>query len=81
MVTPEPEFFVVDSVEMSYSAGNRLATYNGEAVNFDADGNMVFGPISGLMGNLGFDSRNRLISAGTTNYSYDAENQRKISKI
>ncbi len=64
------------NLEMSYTAANRLATYNGEAVQFDADGNMVLGPLSGDMANFDFDSRNRLVQAGETVYRYDAENQR-----
>ncbi|OQW89618.1 MAG: hypothetical protein BWK78_07615 [Thiotrichaceae bacterium IS1] len=61
---------------MTYSAANRLATYNGQAVQFDADGNLLFGPLAGEMANFSFDSRNRLIQAGETSYRYDTENQR-----
>jgi len=61
---------------MTYLAANRLATYNEQVVQFDADGNLVFGPLSGEMANFSFDSRNRLVSAGETSYRYDAENQR-----
>ena len=68
----EPDF----NLEMTYTAANRLATYNGSAVDFDADGNMTKGPLSGSMANFVFDSRNRLIQAGDTVYRYDAENQR-----
>jgi len=53
-----------------------LATYNAQAVSFDADGNMIRGPLSGAMADFLFDSRNRLTSAGSTVYRYDAENQR-----
>jgi len=45
-------------------------------VEFDADGNMTKGPLSGGMANFLFDSRNRLVQAGDTVYRYDAENQR-----
>jgi len=61
---------------MTYTAANRLATYNGQVVQFDADGNLVFGPLAGGLANFVFDSRNRLTQAGNTNYRYDAENQR-----
>ncbi|NJO16765.1 MAG: RHS repeat-associated core domain-containing protein [Thioploca sp.] len=61
---------------MTYTAANRLATYNGQAVRFDADGNMTFGPVSGRMAELQFDSHNRLVQAGEIRYRYDAENQR-----
>jgi RHS repeat-associated protein len=73
---PKPESVSLPPVTMTYSVANRLATYNGQAVNFDADGNMVSGPLSGEMANFRFDSRNRLVSAGETSYRYDAENQR-----
>jgi len=61
---------------MTYTTDNRLATYNGLPVEFDADGNMTKGPLGGVMGNYTYDSRNRLISAGSTSYRYDAENNR-----
>lgn len=64
---------------MTYGADNRLETFNGQAVKYDADGNMIKGPISnsGAMVDFQYDSRNRLIKAGTTTYTYDAENIRK----
>lgn len=61
---------------MSYGLDNRLTDYNGEQVNYDADGNMIFGPLNGGMDTFVYDSRNRLIQAGETQYSYDAENNR-----
>jgi RHS repeat-associated protein len=64
------------NLEMSYQAANRLATVDDKAVQFDADGNMTRGPLSGDLVDFGFDSRNRLIQAGDTVYNYDAENQR-----
>ena len=48
-------------VQLTYTAANRLATYNSQEVRFDADGNMTFGPVSGQMAELKFDSRNRLV--------------------
>ncbi|MDQ4678515.1 RHS repeat domain-containing protein, partial [Stenotrophomonas maltophilia group sp. RNC7] len=35
------------TVTMTYTADNRLDTYNGEKVQYDADGNMIFGPLNG----------------------------------
>ncbi|OQW94861.1 MAG: hypothetical protein BWK79_04505 [Beggiatoa sp. IS2] len=61
---------------MTYTAANRLATFNGQAVQFDADGNLLTAPLNGQMSSLQFYSRNRLIQAGNTIYRYDAENQR-----
>lgn len=57
---------------MTYTQDNRLATFNGQAVQYDADGNMI----NGAMSNFTFDARNRLINAGDVSYIYDAENNR-----
>lgn len=67
-------------ISMTYGKGNRLLTYNGEEVKYDADGNMTYGPLDGKMVNFTYDARNRLIEAGNTSYQYDAENNR-IGKI
>jgi RHS repeat-associated protein len=64
------------NLEMTYQAANRLATHDGDVVQFDADGNMTKGPLGGELVDFAFDSRNRLIQAGSTTYRYDAENQR-----
>jgi RHS repeat-associated protein len=71
-----PEIEPDINLEMTYGAANRLGTYDGSAVEFDADGNMTKGPLSGGMADFVFDSRNRLVQAGDTVYRYDAENQR-----
>lgn len=72
----EPQPFKVSDTTMTYSNGNRLATFNGEKVEYDADGNMTLGPIGSTMGAYTFDSRNRLIDVGNTEYAYDAMNNR-----
>ena len=61
---------------MTYGKGNRLLTYNGQEVTYDADDNMTYGPLNGKMVEFKYDARNRLIEAGTTTYQYDAENNR-----
>jgi len=66
----------LSDVTMTYTTGNRLATYDGSAVSYDADGNMTSAPLLGAMQNFTYDSRNRLTAAGATTYTYDAENQR-----
>lgn len=66
---------VVDAT-MTYTAANRLATYNGKQIKHDADGNMTKGPLDGAMKVFQFDSRNRLRQVAGTFYQYDAENQR-----
>ena len=64
------------SSTMKYDKANRLIEYNGEEVKYDADGNMVYGPIDGKMTELEYDCRNRLIKAGDITYEYDAEGNR-----
>ena len=61
---------------MTYDKNNRLLTYNGEKIQYDKDGNMTYGPLQGRMTEFEFDCRNRLIKAGDTSYTYDAENNR-----
>jgi RHS repeat-associated protein len=72
---PQPPQFTIPT-NMTYGVANRLATYNEFAIQFDADGNMTRGPLSGEMADFIFDSRNRLQNVGGTVYHYDAENQR-----
>jgi len=69
------------TVQMEYDDVNRLIKYNGKQVKYDADGNMIYGPLDGEMATFAYDCRNRLIkvttdSGETTEYSYDAENVR-----
>jgi YD repeat-containing protein len=61
---------------MTYGPDNRLVTYNGQQVTYDADGNMTYGPLNGQMAVYAYDCRNRLTLAGGTAYGYDAENNR-----
>ena len=61
---------------MTYDKNNRLLTYNGEKIQYDKDGNMTYGPLQGKMTRFEFDCRNRLVKAGNTSYTYDAENNR-----
>ncbi len=68
--------YYIRNAVMTYNKGNRLITYNGQTVKYDADGNMIYGPLNGKMVSFTYDSRNRLIKAGDTTYVYDAENNR-----
>ncbi|MEW6172723.1 MAG: RHS repeat-associated core domain-containing protein [Bacillota bacterium] len=71
----EQPFGMPDTV-CSYTYDNRLDTYNGQAIQYDGDGNMTYGPLNGSMTAYTFDSRSRLTSVGDTSYIYDAENNR-----
>jgi hypothetical protein len=61
---------------MTYTTDNRIATYNGNNVTYDADGNITYGPLTDDMYSFSYDCRNRLTGVGATSYSYDAENNR-----
>ncbi len=76
-----PQTATDSTVQMEYDSLNRLIKYNGKEVKYDADGNMIYGPLNGEMATFKYDCRNRLIetttdSGETTQYAYDAENVR-----
>ena len=76
-----PQTATDSTVQMEYDSVNRLIKYNGKEVKYDADGNMIYGPLNGEMATFKYDCRNRLIEAATdsgeiTQYAYDAENVR-----
>jgi RHS repeat-associated protein len=77
----------IENMSMKYDTNNRVSNVNGKAVTYDADGNMINGPLGFDFGNYSFDSKNRLISTNGrqsqsvnqsvyTQYVYDAENNR-----
>ncbi|HCF49435.1 MAG TPA: hypothetical protein DER60_04085, partial [Syntrophomonas sp.] len=65
-----------DDSNVTCTTDNRMATYNGQTVSYDADGNLSGGPLNGQMTQYTFNSRNQLTAVGTTTYSYDAEGHR-----
>ncbi len=71
-----PDLDLSPSATMTYGEDNRLATYNSQAVTYDADGNMTNGPLNGSMVTYQYDSHNRLTAVGDTEYTYDANNNR-----
>ena len=74
---PEGNIGIIESVEMTYDKANRLTTYNGEEVTYDAEGNMTYGPdAEGNMTTFRYNSRNQLMQAGKVKYEYDAEGNR-----
>ncbi|MDE7425415.1 MAG: hypothetical protein K2N51_17285, partial [Lachnospiraceae bacterium] len=74
---PEGSIGTIEPVEMTYDKANRLTTYNGEEVTYDAEGNMTYGPdAEGNMTTFHYNCRNQLIQAGKVKYEYDAEGNR-----
>ncbi len=55
---------------MTYNDANRLVTYNGQKVKYDEKGNMTYGSVDGVMQELTYDCRNRLVEAGGARYAY-----------
>ncbi len=74
--TNESDPFTTNNAVLTYAADNRLDTYEGQNVQYDADGNMTEGPLAENMVNFTFDARSRLTGGGNTSYTYDALNNR-----
>ena len=74
---PSAQLAAVPNATMTFDSANQIATFNGQSITHDLDGNSLSTPKpgGGWMG-LSYDSRNRLTSAGTTAYSYNAEGNR-----
>ncbi len=69
---PLPQPFTPPARVMTYNADNQIATFNGSGVTYDADGNLIHGPLTTpTFVNYTYDARNRLLSAGGLNYGYD----------
>jgi len=85
-VPAQPLGAKVHPATMTFDTENRLATWNGQTVTHDDDGNMTNGPLPPLLpgpgqpspglGAFGYDTRNRLLSCNGVSYTYDAENLR-----
>ncbi len=63
---------------MTYDGDNRLKSYNSQPVSFDADGNMLTGPLPMAVGgsHFTFDPRNHLSQAAGSSYQYGPEGRR-----
>ena len=80
--TPAGKTYAPPSATLTYDDDNQVATYNGQAITHDLDGNLGSSPVYGtLLGALTWDKRNRLLSSGGVSYTYDAENRRRTSTI
>lgn len=63
---------------MTYNADNQLATWGGQPVTHDFDGNLITGPApdGSSLTSYTYDARNRLTAALGTSYTYDADGHR-----
>lgn len=67
------------SLSMAYGKDNCLVKFNDQDVEYDADGNMVYGPLNGVLTDYIYDEHNRLIKAGDTSIGYDFEG--RVTKV
>ena len=58
----------------TYDINNRLISYNGRAITYDAIGNMVYANLSNGETHFEYDSANHLVKAGTQVYIYNGDN-------
>ncbi len=69
---PLPHAFTPPTRTMTFDDDNQLATFNGNNVTNDADGNLTFGPLTNnTFVTYGYDARNRLLNVGGLSYGYD----------
>ena len=74
---PLPHAWTPPTRTMTYDDDNRLATFNGNSVIHDLDGNMTSGPlINGTFNTYSYNARNQLLSAGGVTNFYDPLGQR-----
>lgn len=68
-----------NNAQLTYTSDNRLETYNGQTVEYDAEGNMTKGPLNGQLVVFNYDTKNRLVGVGDTQYTYDARSNRILT--
>ena len=73
---PETTPYIPTPVTMAYDADNELTSYAGQTVTNDANGNMIYGPLTNGFGSYTYDVRNRLTGAGGVSYAYDPAGNR-----
>jgi RHS repeat-associated protein len=73
---PQGPVYVPQPAVMTYAgSSDQLATFNGQTVSFDRDGNQIGGPLGDTAANFQYDSYGKLVQAGQVTYSYNAQDQ------
>ncbi len=74
---PLPHGATPPTRSMTYDDDNRIATFNGQSVSYDLDGNLITGPLTNnTLVSYTYDARNRLVTAGGLDYTYDPAGNR-----
>jgi len=76
VVSPSPVFVTPASATMTFDPDDRLATWNGNPITSDADGNMLTVPTGAGLQSVTYDARSRITGIGTQTFDYDAEGRR-----
>ncbi|MBE0450723.1 MAG: SBBP repeat-containing protein [Clostridia bacterium] len=69
-------FASTTSAVITITVDNRIDTFNGTQVIYDADGNMTYGPLGEDFENFSYDEKNRLQSLKDFSFEYDVEGKR-----
>jgi YD repeat-containing protein len=77
-ISPAPSLTLPPIVKLTVDADNRLTTYNGQSVTYDANGNLLKGPApnGSALSNFSYDVRNRLSEAAGASCRYNPEGRR-----
>lgn len=74
---PLPHAYTPPTRTMTFDEDNRIATFNGNNVAHDTDGNLTSGPLTNnSFATYTYDARNRLLGAGGLSYGHDPAGNR-----
>ena len=69
---PAAAAYLPVTASLKYDADNALTNYAGQVVTNDANGNLIYGPLTNnTFASYSYDARNRLTGAGGIAYTYD----------
>lgn len=67
--------FMPAAMRTTYRADGRISSINGVDIGYDAEMNVISGPINGVLGSFQYDTNNNLINANGLTRRYDAEDR------
>jgi RHS repeat-associated protein len=74
-ISPPPSLTSPSTMKLTVDADNRVVSYNGQPVSYDAAGNLIKGPLptGAAMSEFSYDGRNQLSKGSNINYQYDPD--------